>query len=372
MSVQRLTDAAGHARYKARIKVHGRQIASRTFARRADALQWEREQSQRLRQGEWIDPRRSRISLTLVAQGWLAAREGVKRRTRETDELNWRVHIEPRFGKRPVGTITAAEVSEWAGTMVAQGKSAATARRALSTFRSILAHAIADERLDRNVARLAQVPRGTGRREGQALSPADLQDLVAACKAPYADIVLILAHTGLRWGELAGLQVGDRVAVPAPGIRVQRAVLAGGGSGELFVDALKNYKSRTVPLTAAAAAVVAHWSQDRQPHEWLFASPTGTALREGNWKRSIGWAKAKLAIGRPTLRVHDLRHTAASLWLAGGADPKVVQRVLGHASATMTMDLYGHLIDANLWASARRVGDHMGTTAPTPERKDHA
>ena len=64
--------------------------------------------------------------------------------------------------------------------------------------------------------------------------------------------------------------------------------------------------------------------------------------------------------GRPELRVHDLRHTAASVWLASGADPKVVQRVLGHATAAMTMDLYGHMIDRNLWDAAKRLGGTAG------------
>ncbi len=68
-----------------------------------------------------------------------------------------------------------------------------------------------------------------------------------------------------------------------------------------------------------------------------------------------------MAIGVPTLRVHDFRHTAASIWLAHGADPKVVQRVLGHATATMTMDLYGHLLDASLWLAADKIGDISGT-----------
>ena len=62
-------------------------------------------------------------------------------------------------------------------------------------------------------------------------------------------------------------------------------------------------------------------------------------------------------MSRPGLRVHDLRHTAASLWLAAGADPKVVQRILGHGSAAMTLDLYGHLVDRNLWEAAQRVGE---------------
>jgi integrase len=83
-------------------------------------------------------------------------------------------------------------------------------------------------------------------------------------------------------------------------------------------------------------------------------------LRESNWKRSVKWSEATAAIGVPRLRVHDLRHTAASVWLGSGADPKVVQRVLGHATASMTMDLYGHLIDGNLWEAARRLGGTTG------------
>ena len=62
--------------------------------------------------------------------------------------------------------------------------------------------------------------------------------------------------------------------------------------------------------------------------------------------------------------MHDLRHTCASLWLGAGADPKVVQRILGHASAAMTMDLYGHLIDQNLWDAAEKVGGTTGAPGP--------
>ena len=64
-----------------------------------------------------------------------------------------------------------------------------------------------------------------------------------------------------------------------------------------------------------------------------------------------------------------LRHTTASVWLAAGADPKVVQRVLGHATASMTMDLYGHLVDGNLWQAARMVGGISGA-AESPEPHD--
>jgi integrase len=114
------------------------------------------------------------------------------------------------------------------------------------------------------------------------------------------------------------------------------------------------------------------------------AHPQGGPLSEANWKRSVHWTRAIEAVGIPRLRVHDLRHTAASVWLGAGADPKVVQRILGHASAAMTMDLYGHLIDQNLWDAAKRIDAASGgitgahglrhnrgaTTRPTAQAPD--
>jgi integrase len=101
--------------------------------------------------------------------------------------------------------------------------------------------------------------------------------------------------------------------------------------------------------------------------DWIFAPPTSGPLTESNWKRSVAWVAATQAVDRPGLRVHDLRHTATSLWLASGADPKVVQRFLGHALAAMTMDLYGHLIDQNLGDAADRIG---GTTGAQGRESD--
>ena len=109
--------------------------------------------------------------------------------------------------------------------------------------------------------------------------------------------------------------------------------------------------------------LVDSWGQDKSSGDWLFEAPRGGPLSESNWKRSVGWTRATAAIGRPTLRVHDLRHTCASSWLGAGAYPKVVQRILGHASAAMTMDLYGHLIDHNLWDAAEKFGGTTGARA---------
>ena len=94
-----------------------------------------------------------------------------------------------------------------------------TATRALATLRSVLAFAVADARVQHNVAAIVRKPTsGRAQREGQVLTIDEVLALTEACKGRYRDMVPVLALTGLRWGELAGLQVGDRVSVPGPGL----------------------------------------------------------------------------------------------------------------------------------------------------------
>jgi integrase len=80
---------------------------------------------------------------------------------------------------------------------------------------------VADARVQHNVAALVRRPTsGSARREGQALTLDELVSLTAACRGRYRDVVPVLALAGLRWGELAGLQVGDLVSFPGPGLRL--------------------------------------------------------------------------------------------------------------------------------------------------------
>lgn len=381
MSVQRY-ERGGKVRYRARVKAHGREVATRVFDRKRDAEAWEQEQTRRLRLGEWTDPRRGRVPLSLVMQEWTASRGAVKQRTRESEQGVWRNYIEPRFGNRPVSSITPADVSAWVGQLVSDGRASGTAARALATLRSVLAFAVADGRVTNNAAAAVKAPRGgSERREGQALTYDELHRLYELCLGPAdktpsqsrakaAELVLVLGLTGLRWGELAGAQVGDLIKVPGRGLRLQRTVLASNGGGRLYIDTLKNRRARTIPLVPELHVLVDRRAAGRSATDWLFASPEGGPLRESNWKRAVRWSDAVTKLGRPSLRVHDLRHTAASLWLASGADPKVVQAVLGHFSAVMTMDVYGHLIAGNLWEAADKLGGTTGASgAFTPDER---
>ena len=199
--------------------------------------------------------------------------------------------------------ITGAEVSAWVGGLVARCLAPSTATRALATLRSILAFAVADGRVQHNVAASVRRPTsGRARREGRALTLDELHALTAACAGPYRDVVPVLALAGLRWGELAGLQVGDRVSVPGPGLSVSRAVLAsgGGGGGALHVDTLKNNRARTVPLVNELVPIVDRWSaaSDRMRGYSMRQVVARCVSRTGSG-RLAGWLLKREPVSRP-------------------------------------------------------------------------
>jgi integrase len=86
----------------------------------------------------------------------------------------------------------------------------------------------------------------------------------------------------------------------------------------------------------------------RLPGQPAITSPNGSLLGPENWKRSTRWRHAIIVIGRPTLRVHDLRHTYPSLARRAGADLRLLQKTLGHASITVTAHIYADLYDDEL------------------------
>ena len=112
------------------------------------------------------------------------------------------------------------------GRLLSAGASPSSMNRYLATLRSVLAHAVADQRATTNAAATVKPPSGShARREGHFLTVDELRALARACSAPYADVVMVLGLAGLRWGELAGLQVGDLILLPDRRLRLQRSVL---------------------------------------------------------------------------------------------------------------------------------------------------
>lgn len=182
-------------------------------------------------------------------------------------------------------------------------------------------------------------------------------------------LVLVLGWTGLRYSEAIALR-GSDVDVLRRRIRVERAAVEVGG--QVIVGTPKSHRARTVTFPRSVGDVLAAYMTP--DGGLLFPNERGGYLRNATWRRRV-FDKAVERAKLPPVRVHDLRHTAASLSIRAGASVKVVQAQLGHRSATMTLDRYGHLwpdeldalSDALEAVAARTPVDPVRTPEPAGE-----
>jgi integrase len=185
----------------------------------------------------------------------------------------------------------------------------------------------------------------------------------------------VLGYCGLRWSELAALRV-RHFDLLRRRVLVEEAVTEVDGA-RLVWGAPKTHGRRSVPPPRFLVDELARTVVNRPADELAFPSPQGAVLRNRN-ARAAWFDAAARAIGEPGLTPQELRHTAASLAIKSGANVKAVQRMLGHASAAMTLDRYADLFDDDLdevadrldalrAASRGRVADHLRTT-PTQRR----
>jgi excisionase family DNA binding protein len=162
----------------------------------ADVLGVGRSRAYELLYAEQLDSvkigRSRRVALASV--GRLESRRTVKRRTLESDRGAWRNYIAPRFGHRPVASITTADVSSWLGDLMRRGLARPTVTRGLATLRSLLSFAVADGRVTVNAAAVAKAPTGgQARREGRFLDLDEVVALAQACRSESGS-----ASTGAR------------------------------------------------------------------------------------------------------------------------------------------------------------------------------
>ena len=106
-------------------------------------------------------------------------------------------------------------------------------------------------------------------------------------------------------------------------------------------------------LLRALAAV----ARGRGRGAWLLPDPAGAPWRRDSWRPR--WERVAAAAGLAGLDTHELRHTAVSLAIHAGANVKTIQRMVGHASAAITLDVYGHLWDDELDAMPGKIEAHM-------------
>jgi len=179
------------------------------------------------------------------------------------------------------------------------------------------------------------------------LSPDEVEVLSETMAPRYRALVLFDAYCGLRLSELAGLRRG---AVDLRRRRVRVAHNAVEVRGKVEWGAPKTRAGRrTVPMTnTVAAALEQHLAEfvEDDPAALVFAGADGGVLRAGSW-RSRFWRPAVRDACLDGVRIHDLRHTAVSLWIAASASPKQIATWAGHTSVSVVLDRYGHLYEGN-------------------------
>ena len=303
--------------------------------------------------GEFIDASAAKSTVGTLGLEWIRAQSHMKPSSLRSVETAWRVHVEPVWENRAVGSIRHSEVQTWVTGLTAN-RGATTVIRAYGVLAGILDTAVKDRRVSVNVARGVNLPRKVGKEH--AYLSHDQVAALANASGDRAALVLLLAYTGLRWGEAIGLQVKDldmlrrRISVARNAVEV---------GGVIVVGTPKSHTRRSVPFPEFLAPLLAEQCKGKVRDGLVFADKYGrhikrTRVSEG----SRSWFLTALSTaGLPKMTFHDLRHTAASLAVSVGANVKAVQRMLGHASAAMTLDTYADLFDDDLNAVADRLND---------------
>jgi integrase len=218
-------------------------------------------------------------------------------------------------------------------------------------FSLLLETAVRSKRLSSNPAIGVKLPRA-GKPEKTFLTHEQVTALADAA-GESRTVILVLSYCGLRWGEMAALRVG-RVDTMRRRISVAESVTE--DVGRLVWGDPKNHQRRSVPIPKFLVDELDVLKAGKGPKDLMFTGAHGGVLRNGNFRRDV-FNPAAVKAGLDGLTPHELRHTAASLAISSGANVKAVQRMLGHASAAMTLDVYAGLFDDDLDGLADRMDE---------------
>jgi len=348
------TKPGGHI---GRYRVEGRTRSTTVFKRKTDA----REAAERLERegkvGQWVDPKKGRILLRDWAPRWLDSLEVAAKTRHGYAELLGSL-ILPTWGSTPLSLIELSAVKRWVSTMRgARGGEISDARRkaAGAQLLRILDAAVDEGILTKNPARTLSgkatyLPSAKRKKAHRYLTHGELEVLASAA-GDQGTLLRFAGYTGLRWGEITALRVSDVDPLRCR-VTVGRAYSIVGGKKVL--GDTKTHERRTLTMPRFLAEPVAALGAGKQPDDLLFATVKGEPFDNSNFMRRVLGPSAQAA-GIERLTFHDLRHTAASLAVQAGGNVKTVQHMMGHASATMTLDTYAGLFDEDAQVLADRM-----------------
>jgi integrase len=328
---------------------------------RADERRAELESA--LSAGTYIDPDSAKVNCGDMAEKWLESRHDLKPSTWWKYRALLDNHVIPKWGDLPLNAINHEDIAVWVAKLLrsqedkGSGLGPSQTRHAYRVLSMVLDWCV-PLRLPLNPARGVKLPIRP-EAEHVYLTYAQVETLANAAgglltkyNRPTAGaavnkaLILLLAYTGLRWGEAAALRIG-RVDLDKRRIRVATTFYEIGGVQHEGLP--KTGKRRTVSIPTSLVPELRRVMGGRGDDELVFTTARALSLRSNNWRvREFNAAVKAAKMDKLGLTPHKLRHTAASLAIAAGADVKVIQQMLGHADAAMTLNVYGHLFPDRL------------------------
>lgn len=384
-SIAKRANGSWRARYR---DDAGREHAKH-FSRKVDAQRWLDEVTADVVTGNYVDPKAGRLTLASFftewsdRQVWASGTEKAMVLAVRSCTFN---HVELRHVRR-------SHVEAWIKGMVKAGLAAGTIRTRTNNVRSILKGAIGDRLIAKDPSAGVTLPRARKTEHAMVIpSTEDVGRLLAASEPWFRPYIALCAFAGLRLGEAAAVQLAD-VDFLRRSLHVQRQVQRA-SEGKIEITPPKYGSERTVFLADALLQMLSWHVQEigtRGTEQWLFVGDKGLPPHQntiGYWwrktrkdagaeaarkaKESIaqGAADADKTAIRPsalsTLKLHDLRHFYASGLIAAGCDVVTVQRALGHAKATTTLNTYAHLWPTAEDRTRAAAGQMMETALNIP------
>lgn len=330
----------------------GRQC-KKGFTRKVDADRFRAEVEHQLNTGSYIDAAAGRRTFRAYAEDWLKG-QPYRPNTLARKHSELKNHIYPAIGSRPLASLRQSQMQAFATGMDLEPSSA---RTVWSTARSIVRAAVRDRAIGHDPClgvKLPELPVG----EVELLLLDQVERLAAAVPERFRALVEVTAGSGLRQGEVLGLEV-RHVDFLRRTVKVEQQLQPVLGGGLAFVKPKNRSSHRTVPVgQVVIESLAAHLHQfpahevevadriGRNPTtrsaKLLFTTEAGKALHKKVFTEGVWW-QARTAVGVPDAGMHDLRHFFASMLIRGGLSVKAVAKLLGHANPNITLRTYAHL-----------------------------
>jgi integrase len=323
-------------------------------------------------QGSFVAPHKRTLGEWLDTWLWEYKRPRLRPITFDSYEMLIRRHVKPALGHLPLQETRPEHLQRFYNDMLAQGLSTRTVRYCHTILHGALAQAERHQLVVRNVSRLTEHP-GETRKEMRTLTREQVSGtlLPALAEERLFAAILLACGTGLRRGELLALRWQD-VDLDKGLLHVRRTLVrvrsyeAHGSERKtrLVFHAPKTAQSRrTIPLPEGCVVALKHHKAQQAQERLLlgeayyddglvFCLVDGKPIDPRNFARAFDQMLRK--VGLPRVRVHDMRHTFATLMLELGESPKTVQTLLGHSRVAITLDIYSHVsLDLEKRAAAK-------------------